>query len=826
MHVAAQRAISNALNFPVDDNRRKSIARKLRALGLEGKPWVESLEDLDRLLTQHLDACQESALSDWKNRVRAWCVNEKDIYRFMRNNPPAKCVCIRDEHERVLTDPLEVFANLHAYWSSIENWDSQLSFNVAAHDLEDQYAMFVPHVPAKIAVDAKLLQNTIKDMRPSSPGLDGWTVAEMKQLPEDALASLLLILRDSPSGLGSSLVALVKRIPVEKEAISRHDAPSADKIRPIDIFSVVFRAISSAQTNSLRWWKALVLHPGQYATGGGALAALGRINHWVETAKSRTRPVWALSIDFAKLFNSICPHLAARTLVVMGLDQKSARELIEPIVQAKLVWRLAHNAVVPQVQNSRGVPQGLSASVLLAEAFLALLIWKIANLPGLEVVAYIDDVNCFAPSRELLEKTIDMVKQFEATFRLSISPQKCKLWGTDEVGLWNLSERTGFPVEKCVKILGANWNLGRRDAEDSLEDDRVQKSLYRLTRLRHISASLTLKASVISVGALSLLDYVGGETGKWARSLRGPIKVALDLAPGAPEIVYNVLVSSTLDPMLRWILSLLRLWHATWSSPQSRELLSNIRPSSRGTRMAILLAELGKRGITIEEGRLWRGPESVSLASPWAVLRKSALKFLLAASCECLSGRRPAVFGGLSSLGVKSHQRFLKGLSPFSAKVIMRVWAGCPMTLGHKATISGNGEGLCTCGMERQDIPHLLFRCPLLPEPSLAIRSLEAYPPAVQAALILPADANDALIFAWKEACARIISALANPQCNVGPRADPLDLKGHVPFLSSEGTYVFCGLCFISRKLQDQKFLVGAYTWLACVSCALSLPLS
>ena len=128
------------------------------------------------------------------------------------------------------------------------------------------------------------------------------------------------------------------------------------------------------------------------------------------------------------------------------------------------------------------------------------------------------------------------------------------------------------------------------------------------------------------------------------------------------------------------------------------------------------------------------------------------------------------------------------------------------MTLGHKATISGEGDGMCTCGLARQDIPHLLFACPLLPEPGLAIRSLEELPPSINSALILPSDANDQLIYAWKEACARTISVLSNPNCNVGPVRDPLNWKGHVPVLTVEGTYVFCSLCFISR-FQDQKFL-------------------
>ena len=145
----------------------------------------------------------------------------------------------------------------------------------------------------------------------------------------------------------------------------------------------------------------------------------------------------------------------------MGLEPESARRMIEPIIQSKLIWRLPHNAVVPQVHNSRGIPQGLSASVLLAEAFLGLLCWKISYIPGMEVIAYIDDVNCVATTRHSLERAIEIVMEYEAAFRLTVAAHKSKLWGTDWVGLSEIAGGTGFSVDRSFVILGATWHLGR-----------------------------------------------------------------------------------------------------------------------------------------------------------------------------------------------------------------------------------------------------------------------------------------------------------------------------------------------------------------------------
>ena len=59
---------------------------------------------------------------------------------------------------------------------------------------------------------------------------------------------------------------------------------------------------------------------------------------------------------------------------MMGLDEVSVQKLILLIVTARGYWRMPNNATCPPFRLARGVPQRLSASVLLASVALCCLV--------------------------------------------------------------------------------------------------------------------------------------------------------------------------------------------------------------------------------------------------------------------------------------------------------------------------------------------------------------------------------------------------------------------------------------------------------------------
>ena len=96
--------------------------------------------------------------------------------------------------------------------------------------------------------------------------------------------------------LAHSLSYIFKRILLEK---GDRDIPSVADLRPIDIFSMIWRVVASAQSAMLRVWTANVLHPMQFASRGGTLAALARIGATCEGIFWGASAKVGLSIDFA-----------------------------------------------------------------------------------------------------------------------------------------------------------------------------------------------------------------------------------------------------------------------------------------------------------------------------------------------------------------------------------------------------------------------------------------------------------------------------------------------------------------------------------------------
>ena len=104
--------------------------------------------------------------------------------------------------------------------------------------------------------------------------------------------------------------------------------------------------------------------------------------------------LWGLSVDFAKMFNTLSPHAAAAVARIMGLSMHNVRDLTLPILKARGVWRLPGNFPPEVFMNTRGLPQGMAPSVLLAELAFSPLLWRLSwRDPSLNMWSYVDDLN-------------------------------------------------------------------------------------------------------------------------------------------------------------------------------------------------------------------------------------------------------------------------------------------------------------------------------------------------------------------------------------------------------------------------------------------------
>ena len=172
------------------------------------------------------------------------------------------------------SEPARIEQALFSYWAELENW-TRLEWESAVDAFEDKYSVLLPHVQFESYLRPSDLMAVAKSVRPSSPGVDGWTHR------------------------GLSLSYLLKHGMI------------------------------------------------QHALVGGVLNACSNL------AFLALQELWGLSVDFAKIFNTLSPHIASMVARTVGLSLSNIRDVALPIINARAVWRSPANYPPEVFTNSR-----------------------------------------------------------------------------------------------------------------------------------------------------------------------------------------------------------------------------------------------------------------------------------------------------------------------------------------------------------------------------------------------------------------------------------------------------------------------------------------
>ena len=461
----------------------------------------------------------------------------------------------------------------------------------------------------------------------------------------------------------------------------------------------------------------------------------------------------------------------------------------------------------PPFRLARGIPQGLSASVLLGEVFLCALIWKV-HWAGAAIIGHVDDLHLLSTQRPVFIRILQILDEFLEAFSLQLNRGKSGLWGTDSHDLDRLSEYLGIPHVSVLTSLGLTFPLQAGPFESTAENTKLAPLIDKLKRIEHMPAPLGIKRGAIAVGVLSTLDYGGPVSPKDVMPLRLAVKKAMGIPQGAPEVVYHLTGKGTIDPLSRWFITGLRSWHYTRLCEDWGTFLGNWTSWVRNSRISELRSYANSLGWSLDPTDIVTPFRMHSWAWEWKVLRPRLAWDLKRTSWRQLAERRPRIYHGLDQVDVHAHANLLASLNSYHAKVIFRVWAGVPMTKQHRHTLSEEVDPICGCGLEAQTIEHLLLRCPELEPPTLELTALESMPTCVKAALILPLDHAWHWKPIWKLACRRIITILTKDKLPTRlTQEHSWDRKGHIPVVTCCGLYSYCALCHISRRIRDMKFI-------------------
>ena len=803
-----QRAVVELCRYPRLQAQQPSIARKLAAqdlavlLPLLSTPDV-LLGEVQKRVQSYMKNHHRAMIKKWREISRSWKVSDAAVYAYLRNPMPNKLTGIILPNNHVVTHPWRIQEELLTYWNRLETWDSQ-ELAHALEVLEDRYSILLPHQECQAEVLPRHLMEVARSTRKSMPGLDAWTHAEMASLPIQAWQQLLDICARNPWSLLSSLTSVFRRAPIPK--VSEGVCLPGD-VRPIDLFSVILHILASATTGQLRYWTICVMHPGQYATQGGVLLACARIAWASETSLLGLRHFSGVSVDFEKMFNMLSIQVAMAVGLYMGLTPQYVSALVFPIMCATGVWSFPFAAAPLPCSNSRGLPQGMSTSVLLAELAISPLLWRITRSNRDAIVcAYVDDLNLLLESRDEMLRVVDMLREFESDFALRVSQLKTRVWATSSQEEPHIVHATGCDSTAVLDALGGQWQLQPRISPSfPKECARLDKCMDRLIRARALQINPARLAQIISTGCLSLLDYLNLPDHKPYLKVRTCVKDAFDIRSAAPEVLTCVLQPGTIDPVMRW-LAILRVWFLILKTAPEGDHVNEVIEAAKG-RLGRGAIQAFRWGVRVTHSGLEIGTKWLSVREEWFIARKVLTKHLKDEQARRLSKRRPHLFGGLTTWNPKQHAKFVRSLPPLQASILLKLWTGSIMCKHKRQQLYGESPQ-CACGHADQTVQHLLWTCPLVPPPPPHLEHRRHLMPSQSVAHLLPEKADNTEVQLWRDSCQRAIKILAAPlpNCPPPPR-QPVDMKGHVVATNLDGTYSFCRKCFISRRARDTKWI-------------------
>ena len=436
------------------------------------------------------------------------------------------------------------------------------------------------------------------------------------------------------------------------------------------------------------------------------------------------------------------------------------------------------------------------------------MLWRLARaVPEVTVCAYVDDLNLVLGTRADLLRTVYFLREFEEHFSLSLSEAKTHIWATDERSHVELSHATGFRAEKSLNALGAEWPTSKTAKLKSLKElARLDECMARLTRAKALPLPAPKLALVVSIGCLSLLDFVNLAEPKPYLKLRNMVKDVFDLRAGAPEVVSCLLIRGSLDPQDRWLMSIMRIWHHVLQQHPSKEYVDEVIEQAK-RRLGKGAVHAFRWGITVSCDGFQVGTRLLPSREQWFVARKVLMAHLKGEHARRLAERRPLLFEGLATWNHKQHNRLLMMVTPYERKVMLRLWTGSSM-YQHKRALKRHqvyGESSKCC--EDQSLWHLLWQCPCVPPPPIALEYRKHLPRAQLVAHLLPEKADRAEVILWRQSCKRAVVVLSMNLSGEPRQREEVDTKGHEVAANPKGTYVFCKKCFICRRVRDKKWI-------------------
>ena len=695
----------------------------------------EQMEEIEAFLTEHISQekhrIEQDRIRQWKAAIAAEG-HLKKAYKYVVSKKFATIAHIKDSQGSIPTNEGEFVRTLHDFWDTVFSPPGQRSPADTDALIMSRYQRWSQDQLPTEDVSWQMLEESIKHMSPAAaPGPGGWRVTELKGLPKQAWVEMMdmvhLFEREGfPQAWKQLWITLIPK--------KAHDSmPSAGELRPIAVASAAYRVYSRAKAMTLRPILEEFLDESQWGArpGRSLYQAVSAVASKLEVERDNKQAAWfGISVDFKKCFDSMPYTSIGCILTLAGVDHTVACRIQEMVSQMTRRWRLPGRNLSDEFKVGRGIPQGCSLSVQVANAYMALLAkdLRTAGKPGQVVVsAFCDDVIMMAQSEEILQQLWKKVLIFANTLGMEVSAGKSFAL-TNHEATHHRWLREGAVANLAVKssftYLGATLHSlpPHLDTVDNIQAHSKYDALTqaRLARVRALPLSLEQKGVIAASTVMSAICFApfgwGWPLKKWT-AIRSSLVAAVQgssnpKARTAREILMFIFMKGhCLDPVYARATSAVRwLWylHMGGAALENLDHIQGMQGQLMLHVRAVGLIPVGRLAWRSETGEKF-DLESLSQGSrpalwhQWRVTLRSQL-------FHELSRRRP-VYGGVEDIDRKCSLKFYHTLKDPKDRGCFRLMA--TNALITKARMHKDpDQGLCDECEVPDTVDHLLWHCP------------------------------------------------------------------------------------------------------------------
>ena len=333
-------------------------------------------------------------------------------------------------------------------------------------------------------------------------GADGWSIWELRQLPQILVEPLLSIHRRIeedgmkwPRVLVRGFLIWLNKDPDSDEPITW------ESIRPITVLSTIYRLLSRVRARQC-------LTFARRSTLRFVQPALSTTVHWtkhmeeIQAAIDEGATLSGFVLDLLKAFNT----LQWETTLLVASKLRIPDSILRGWKQALVGLRrsvLINGTIHGEHAATCGFPEGDPLSVF--GMFVVAFCWGTWTTFNLDCVpfAFADNLEVSSRSSVQLKFSFQRVKDFCRYFKLTLSPAKCWFWSTSKKGRREVEHYSingeVISVKYCVRNLGASLQYTKKKS-DSLRKKRFQEGIRRLARLKALPLGVDFKCRLLFQG--------------------------------------------------------------------------------------------------------------------------------------------------------------------------------------------------------------------------------------------------------------------------------------------------------------------------------------